>query len=151
MHDDSQLDLILNEFFLGLVESILNLMDLSLEVPHYSTVSHCSKQLTIALEPLKTQGAIHLAVDSTGLKIYGEGEWKVRQHGVGKRRTWRKLHLAVNPKNNQIKSAIMTTNDFKDNELLPDLVDAIDKPIASLRKTVVMIVMLARSISIIER
>jgi hypothetical protein len=45
----------------------------------------------------------------------------------------------------------MTTNDFKDNELLPDLVDAIDKPIASLRKTVVMIVMLARSISIIER
>jgi hypothetical protein len=117
---------------IGLVKSIIKLMNLSLEMPHYSTVSRRSKRLSIALEPLKTQGAIHLALDSTGLKIYGEGEWKVRQHGVGKRRTWRKLHLAVNPENGQIESAIVTTNDFKDSELLPDLVDGIDKPITSL-------------------
>ncbi|HAS3930664.1 TPA: transposase, partial [Vibrio cholerae] len=42
-------------------------------------------------------GAIqHLAIDATGLKVYGEGEWKVKKHGTdGKRRVWRKLHLAV--------------------------------------------------------
>ncbi|MBL4557801.1 MAG: transposase [Rhodobacteraceae bacterium] len=38
---------------------------------------------------------MHLAVDATGLKVYGEGEWKVRVHGKDKRRVWRKLHLAV--------------------------------------------------------
>ena len=39
---------------------------------------------------------MHLVVDSTGLNVYGEGEWKVRQHGWSKRRTWRKLHIGVN-------------------------------------------------------
>jgi len=39
--------------------------------------------------------SLHLVVDSTGVKVYGEGEWKVRQHGIGKRRTWRKLHFCV--------------------------------------------------------
>lgn len=116
----------------GLVQSILTLMNLPLDIPHYSTVSRRSKALVVNLAPLPTCGAVHLAVDSTGLKIYGEGEWKVRQHGVTKRRTWRKLHLAVNPGNNQLEAAVVTTNDFKDNELLTCLVDAIDKPIATL-------------------
>ncbi|NEP45470.1 MAG: transposase [Okeania sp. SIO1H4] len=40
--------------------------------------------------------AIDLVVDSTGVKVYGEGEWKTRVHGSGKRRTWGKLHLGVN-------------------------------------------------------
>ncbi|ABG52246.1 hypothetical protein Tery_3113 [Trichodesmium erythraeum IMS101] len=34
----------------------------------------------------RTEG-MHLVVDSTGVKVYGEGEWKTRIHGVGKRRT----------------------------------------------------------------
>jgi hypothetical protein len=38
---------------------------------------------------------VHGVVDSTRLKVYGEGEWKVRVHGVSKRRTWRKIHLTV--------------------------------------------------------
>ncbi|MDE5097707.1 MAG: hypothetical protein O4861_04910 [Trichodesmium sp. St16_bin4-tuft] len=37
-----------------------------------------------------------MVVDSAGVKVYGEGEWKTRVHGVSKRRTWRKLHLGVN-------------------------------------------------------
>ncbi|KAF1004602.1 MAG: hypothetical protein E5299_02359 [Burkholderia gladioli] len=40
-----------------------------------------------------TTNQIHLVVDSTGLKVYGEGEWKVRQHGYSKWRTWRKVAL----------------------------------------------------------
>ncbi|MGL5304081.1 MAG: transposase, partial [Aeromonas sp.] len=38
-----------------------------------------------------------LVIDSTGLNVFGEGEWKVRKHGAEKRRVWRKLHLAVEP------------------------------------------------------
>nr|WP_242038305.1 transposase [Chroococcidiopsis sp. [FACHB-1243]] len=49
-----------------------------------------------------SEGAIHVVVDSTGVKVYGEGEWKVRQHGVDKRRTWRKLHVGVNETTGEI-------------------------------------------------
>jgi hypothetical protein len=40
-------------------------------------------------------GPIHLLIDSTGLKVYGAGEWLQEKHGVRARRAWRKLHLAV--------------------------------------------------------
>jgi hypothetical protein len=53
----------------------------------------------------------HLVIDSTGLKVYGEGEWKVRQHGVGKRRTWRKMHLAVDADTGEILACQMTEGD----------------------------------------
>jgi len=49
-------------------------------------------------------------VDSTGLKIYGEGEWKTRKHGVSKRRTWRKLHLGVDEKTGIIRFAKFNSN-----------------------------------------
>jgi len=64
--------------------------------PHYSCISRRAKQVEVSFKP-KTRGAIqHLAIDATGLKVYGEGEWKVKKHGTdGKRRVWRKLHLAV--------------------------------------------------------
>ncbi|OUL28948.1 hypothetical protein BV378_07045 [Nostoc sp. RF31YmG] len=68
-------------------------------------------------------------VDSTGLKVYGEGEWKVRTHGVGKRRTWRKLHLGVDSETGEILGAMVTTNDMADCEVLPDILEQISQPI----------------------
>lgn len=38
---------------------------------------------------------MHGVVDSTGLKVFGEVEWKVCQHGYIKKRASRKSHLAV--------------------------------------------------------
>jgi hypothetical protein len=52
--------------------------------------------------------------DSTGLKVFGEGEWKVRQHGYSKRRTWWKLHLGVDEASGEIIASALTTNDFGD-------------------------------------
>jgi hypothetical protein len=49
-------------------------------------------------------------LDSTGLKVYGEGEWKVKQHGASKRRTWRKLHLGMDPDSKEIIVADLTSN-----------------------------------------
>ncbi len=63
------------------------------------------------------------------MKVYGEGEWKVRTHGVGKRRTWRKLHLGVDEGSGEILGAVVTTNDMADCEVLPDILEQIDQPI----------------------
>ena len=66
------------------------------------------------------KGPVHVVIDdSTGLKIFSEGEWKVRQHGVGKRRTWRKIHLAVDETQRDVIGVEITTADWGDSEVLP--------------------------------
>ncbi len=71
----------------GFVGSILKLMGLALPVPHYSTLSRRQGGLELEMPRLGHGGALPLVVDSTGCKVYGEGEWKVRVHGKSKRRT----------------------------------------------------------------
>lgn len=60
-----------------------------------------------------------LAIDSTGLKVFGEGEWKVKKHDAEKRRVWRKLHLAVDTDTHQIVSAQVTMMSVGDSEVVP--------------------------------
>ena len=74
----------------------MELLGVDVRVPDYTTV--CKRSADLAIDPGVTgdDKPKHIAIDSSGLKIYGEGEWKVRQHGSSKRRTWRKLHLSVN-------------------------------------------------------
>ncbi len=60
-----------------------------------------------------------LVIDSTGLKVLGEGEWKVRKHGAEKRRVWRKLHLAVGPVTHDIVAAEVSLENVHDAEVLP--------------------------------
>jgi hypothetical protein len=107
----------------GLVGSLLALAKLDLPVPDYSTLSRRSRTLEVALPVARSEHPRHLVLDSTGLKVYGEGEWKVRQHGVGKRRTWRKLHLSVDADTGEILAASMTEGDAADGPLLPALVE----------------------------
>jgi hypothetical protein len=103
----------------GFARSIFGWIGLRLEVPSYSTLCRRLGSLSLVLwQDIQVKDLIYVVVDATGLKVYGEGEWKVRIHGVGKRRTWRKLHLAVNEANNRILGVVLTTNDFKDNEVL---------------------------------
>ena len=64
-----------------------------------------------------------MVIDSTGVKVYGEGEWKVRQDGAGERRTWRKLHLCVDEATLEIISVVASANDVNDAEALPDLLE----------------------------
>jgi len=108
----------------GFACSLMELLKLNLIVPDYSQICRRQKGLPVPLGMSKrlTQEAVHLVIDSSGLKIYGEGEWKVRQHGVGKRRTWRKLHLAVDEKTGQILAQRLTNKDTDDASQLPDLV-----------------------------
>lgn len=65
-------------------------------------------------------------VDATGVNVYGEGEWKPRQHGISKRRTWCKLHLGVDEATGEIVAMVVTTNDVADGEVFPDILEPIE-------------------------
>lgn len=112
----------------GFVNSLFKLMGLPLTCPHHTVFSKGrGKQLNIQIPRRLPNGPVDIMVDSTGLKVYGEGEWKVRKHGVGKRRTWRKLHLGVDPKTHDVVVAQLTTVTLGDGEMLPDLLDQLDE------------------------
>jgi Transposase DDE domain len=70
-------------------------------------------------------------LDSTGLKVYGADEWQREKHGGRGRRTWRKLHLAVNPDNGEILASELTTNEVGDPSMVGPLLDQIPGTIAS--------------------
>jgi len=106
----------------GLARSVFALLGVSLPVPSYSTLSRRAAELSIALGALPRTTPLHLVIDSSGFKVYGEGEWKVRQHGWRKRRTWRKLHLAVDEATGEIVAAVASEAGVSDDAVLPDLV-----------------------------
>jgi hypothetical protein len=66
---------------------------------------------------------LHLVLDSTGLKVYGEGEWKVRRHGWSKHRTWRKLHLGINRDTQEIVLQLLTAQSVDDAQAALTLID----------------------------
>jgi Transposase DDE domain. len=109
----------------GLMQSVVEMLGVELPVPDYSTLSRRGRSLEVRLPRQGKSEAIHIVVDSTGLKVYGEGEWKVRQHGYTKRRTWRKLHVAVDESSGQIEAVVVTTNGVSDGEVLGDLLEQV--------------------------
>ena len=114
----------------GFAESLIDLMNLNIEIPNYTTLSRRLKTLSPQIErTIEASKDLHVVLDATGLKVYGEGEWKVRKHGYTKRRTWMKLHLGVDEKNSQIVAAVLTDNSFKDNEVFDDLLDQVGEDI----------------------
>jgi hypothetical protein len=112
----------------GFVRSIFRMMMLNLPVPDHTTLSKRGKDLKVNL-PKKTNQKLNIVMDSTGLKIYGEGEWKVRQHGVSKRRTWRKLHIGANPADGEIQAVILTENSVSDDAVVAVLLKQIEQEI----------------------
>jgi hypothetical protein len=113
----------------GLMRSLFVLMKINLSVPDHSTLSKRGKNLQVNL-PKKSSQRLNIVMDSTGLKIYGEGEWKVRQHGVSKRRTWRKLHIGTNPEDGEIQAVILTANSVSDGDAVETLLQQIEQDIA---------------------
>lgn len=101
-------------------------MNIDLPVPDHSTISRRMGKLNIKIPVTKQNQPRHVVIDSTGIKVYGEGEWKTRTHGASKRRTWRKLHLAVDETSGEILVAEVTTNDYHDSEILPELLSNIE-------------------------
>lgn len=100
----------------GLVTSLLELLGYwAFAVPDYTTLSRRQRCLPVEVsKALTSNKKLDLALDSTGLKVYGEGEWKVRKHGASKRRTWRKLHIGIDVHTQEIVCVELTTNGADD-------------------------------------
>lgn len=82
----------------GFVESLLRLLGLDWAVPDFSTLSRRQKTLKVNIPYRGSDGPLHLLVDSTGIKIEGEGESNARKHGGSTRRVWRKIHIGIDAK-----------------------------------------------------
>ena len=104
---------------------MLRLLRADLPSPHYSTLSRRAARMEVSL-PRLSKGPLHLAVDSTGVKVYGEGEWKVRLHKAERRRTWRKLHIAIDHTTHEVVSLSMTDKDVLDRVEVPHLLRAVE-------------------------
>ena len=109
----------------GFVESLLRLIGLDWAVPDFSTLCRRRQTLEVSLLAQPPKGRLHLLVDASGFKVYGEGEWKVRQHGYSKRRTWRKLHIGIDEATGEVVAAMASTNDLRDDALLGDLLSQV--------------------------
>ena len=113
----------------GFARSLFDLMAVDRNVPDSTTLCRRAATVRITL-PKKATGPLHLILDSTGLKVYGEGEWKVRQHGYSKRRTWLKLHLAIDPETHEIQAAAVSDPGVTDEEAVPALLGQVDEAIS---------------------
>ena len=97
----------------GFLKSMMAKVGLNLPVPSYTQICRRAKALKKVLHRLckMSRRLPHdIVFDSTGLKVYGEGEWKVRQHGISKRRTWRKFHIGIDPRSQEIVTMELTDN-----------------------------------------
>jgi len=96
------------------------LIGLDWRVPGFSTLSRRRKTLKVNLPWRGSQGPLHLLIDSTGIKVEGEGKWNARRHGGSKRRTWRRIHIGIDGESLDIRAAAFTTSDIGDARCCPD-------------------------------
>src|SRR3954468_23338071 len=115
----------------GLLRSIVTLLGVSLAVPDHTTFSRRSASLSLPTSRKWSSEPVHVVIDSTGLKVYGAGEWQREKHGARDRRTWRKLHLAVNPDTNEILASELMSNEIGDPSMVSPLLDQIPGSLAS--------------------
>ncbi len=115
----------------GLLRSIASLLGISLAVPDHTTFSRRSAGLALTTALTANTGPVHVVIDSTGLKVYGAGEWQREKHGQRGRRTWRKLHLAIDPDSSEILASELTTNEVGDLAMVGPLLDQIPESVAS--------------------
>src|SRR3989344_1939796 len=112
----------------GFVRSVFTFAGIPLSVPDYSTVSRRAEHLNVQLKKLDTKKSVDILLDSTGNKVFGEGEWKVRQHGWSKRRTWTKIHIGIDS-DGEIRAEVTTENNIHDSLVIDDILNQEEKPI----------------------
>jgi transposase len=114
------------------LRSIVEALKINIAVPDHTTLSRRGGGMMILPKLADPDEPLHLLIDSTGLTVYGEGEWLDRKHGMRSRRRWRKLHLGLDAGTQEIVAAELTPDDVGDVSVLPELLDQIDADVASL-------------------
>lgn len=107
----------------GFLSSVLLFLRAGIKCPHYSLFCKRAKEASASLPKLSRKKPVEIAIDSSGLKISGEGEWKVKIHGKEKRRGWIKLHIAVDPKSGELMAIDVTNEKTADNQAFPGLIN----------------------------
>jgi hypothetical protein len=110
----------------GLMASVLTLMDLTISAPDHTTISRRAVTLPVIQPAQVPPGPLHVLIDSTGLQVYGAGQWLEAKHGAKSRRTWRKLHLAIDAASGMIVAQTLTDQDADDPSQVAPLLDQID-------------------------
>lgn len=105
----------------GFVMSLFDLAGVDMRVPNFSILSRRAKHLERDLKRLAGKRVVELAIDSTGFKISGDGEWSAKKHGPNKRRQWRKVHIAIDANTHHVVSVKSTPSTVADSTALPDL------------------------------
>lgn len=113
----------------GLGRALAQQMQADIAISSYTNLQKRAAKMKVLISVEPSTGSIDIVVDSTGLKVSGEGEWKARQHGVGKRRTWRKLHLAVDPATHSIVAQVLTDNRTHDGDVVEPLLNQIESAV----------------------
>ena len=113
----------------GFGRSLVKMMDAQVQVPNFTSLQKRAAKMKISLNLKPSNGPLDVVVDSTGLKVYGDGEWKARKHGVSKRRTWRKLHVGIDPSTGEIVAESLTENGQHDADQVDELLDQVEEPV----------------------
>src|SRR3954452_23866560 len=114
----------------GLLRSLAAVLGVDIRVPDHTTLSRRGGGLTVLLKRIDRDEPLHLLIDSTGLKIYGEGEWLDQKQGVRPRRRWRQLHGGVEADTHKFVAVELTPDDVGDVSEMPELLDQIDADFA---------------------
>jgi Transposase DDE domain len=116
----------------GLGRALVKLMEVEVPIPDFTSLAKRAAQLKVSLEVTPTKGPIDIVIDSTGLKVFGAGEWRSEAYRQPKRRTWRKLHLSINAATQEIVAETLTSKKCDDATVVPELLAQIDPPVAKL-------------------
>lgn len=116
----------------GLGRALVKLMEVEVAIPDFTSLAKRATQLKVCLELASSEGPIDIVIDSTGLKVFGAGEWRSDAYRHPKRRTWRKLHLSINAASQEIVAEILTSNKRDDADMVPAILAQIETPVAKL-------------------
>jgi len=116
----------------GFINSLFKLSGLTIKCPNYTTLSRRCETLGLKVPAIfkNSKDDIEdkiITFDSSGLKVYGKDEWHQEKHKVAARRTWRKIHLAVD-ENHMIQATLLTEKSTHDAEVIPELLEQINEP-----------------------
>ncbi len=113
----------------GFLRSLIELHHLRIPTPDYSTLCRRAKSLKVDLRANVTNKPRHILVDSTGVQVLGEGEWKRLKHGESRCQVWKKLHIALDADSLDIVAMNVTDSVRLDGNYLPGLIEQINEPI----------------------
>ena len=107
----------------GFIKSVFLLKNFNISTPTYSLVCKQAPNLANSLPKLSNARPLVIVLDATGIKVYGEGEWKVRTHGKSRCRKWCKIHVAIDAKTQEIITQIHTEGNVSDKTIGPNLIE----------------------------